>query len=243
MDRRTPVTTDRGRIAESTKAAHMRIARIARARANERGRLARRIGWLLVGGATSLAAACSGSLAFSDTSPLVVVGTPPPPPPPPEPPPPPPPPEPKRVELTADQIVIHDKIQFETNKAVIKPESFGLLDEITAAVKSAPQIKKLSIEGHTDDVGADKYNQKLSDQRAASVKQYLVEHGVDAARLASKGWGEAKPIADNATEEGKEKNRRVEFIIVEQDVVKKTYEIDPATGEKRELGQTKESAK
>lgn len=144
------------------------------------------------------------------------------------------------MELTQDQIVIHDKIQFETNKAVIKAESFGLLDEITAAVKEAAQIKKLSIEGHTDDVGADKYNQKLSEQRAASVKQYLVEHGVDAARLDSKGWGEAKPIGDNKTEEGKEQNRRVEFIIVEQDVVKKTYEIDPATGEKREV---KEPAK
>jgi outer membrane protein OmpA-like peptidoglycan-associated protein len=182
-----------------------------------------------------VAPACSGSLAFSDSSPLVVVGTPPPPPPPPEPPPPPPPPAPKRVELTQDQIVIHDKIQFETNKAVIKPESFGLLDEITAAIRDATQIKKLSIEGHTDDVGADKYNQKLSDQRAASVKAYLVEHGIDAGRLASKGWGESKPVGDNATEEGKEKNRRVEFIIVEQEVVKKTYEIDPATGEKREL--------
>lgn len=184
---------------------------------------------------SALVAACSGSLAFSDTAPLVVVGTPPPPPPPPEPPPPAAPPAPKRVELTADQIVIHDKIQFETNKAVIKPESFGLLDEITSAIKDAPQIKKLSIEGHTDDVGADNYNKKLSDQRAASVKQYLVEHGVDAARLSSKGWGEAKPIGDNKTEEGREQNRRVEFIIVEQDTVKKTYEIDPATGEKREV--------
>jgi outer membrane protein OmpA-like peptidoglycan-associated protein len=205
--------------------------------------MGRRIVRVVIAGLSTLAAACSGSLAFSETSPLVVVGTPPPPPPPPEPPPPPPPPPPaapKRVELTQDQIVIHDKIQFETNKAVIKPESFGLLDEITAAVKDAAQIKKLSIEGHTDDVGADKYNLKLSDQRAASVKQYLVEHGIDAARLVSKGWGETKPIGDNKTEEGKEQNRRVEFIIVEQDVVKKTYEIDPATGEKREL---KEPAK
>jgi outer membrane protein OmpA-like peptidoglycan-associated protein len=205
---------------------------------NVRGPMGRSIVRVVIAGLSTLAAACSGSLAFSDTSPLVVVGTPPPPPPPPEPPPPPPPPPPaapKRVELTQDQIVIHDKIQFETNKAVIKPESFGLLDEITAAVKEASQIKKLSIEGHTDDVGADKYNLKLSEQRAASVKQYLVEHGIDAARLASKGWGEAKPIGDNKTEEGKEQNRRVEFIIVEQDVVKKTYEIDPATGEKREV--------
>ncbi|HKU41706.1 MAG TPA: OmpA family protein [Polyangiales bacterium] len=180
-------------------------------------------------------AACSGSLAFSDTSPLVVMGTPPPPPEPPPPPPPPPPPEPKRVEVTQDQIVIHEKIQFETNKAVIKPESFGLLDEVTAAIRDTPQIKKLSIEGHTDSVGSDKYNQKLSDQRAASVKAYLVEHGIDAAKLASKGWGEAKPIGDNETEEGREQNRRVEFIISEQETVKKTYEIDPKTGEKREV--------
>lgn len=133
--------------------------------------------------------------------------------------------------------MIREKIQFETNKAAIKPESFGLVDEITAAVRDTPQIKKLSIEGHTDDVGGDKYNQKLSEQRAASVRAYLVEKGIDAARLVSKGWGETKPIGDNTTEEGREQNRRVEFIIVEQDEIKKTYEIDPATGEKREIKQ------
>jgi len=180
-------------------------------------------------------AACSGTLAFSDTSSLVVDGTPPPPPPAPEPPPPPPPPEPKRVEVQQDQIVIREKIQFETNKAVIKPESFDLLNEITSVVRDNPQLKKLSIEGHTDSDGADKYNQKLSDQRAASVRTYLAEHGVDGGRIVSKGWGEAKPIGDNATPEGKEQNRRVEFIIAEQEAVKKTYEIDPATGERREV--------
>ncbi len=183
----------------------------------------------------ALAAACSGTLAFSDTSPLQIVGTPPPLPEPPPPPPPPPPPEPKRVEVTQDQIVIREKIQFETGKAVIKPESFGLVDEITAAVRDTAAIKKLSIEGHTDDVGSDKYNQKLSDQRAAAVRTYLIEKGIEAGRLVSKGWGEAKPIGDNTTEEGREQNRRVEFIIVEQEAVKKTYEIDPKTGEKREV--------
>jgi outer membrane protein OmpA-like peptidoglycan-associated protein len=183
----------------------------------------------------ALAAACSGTLAFSDTSPLQIVGTPPPLPEPPPPPPPPPPPEPKRVEVTQDQIVIREKIQFETGKAVIKPESFGLVDEITAAVRDTAAIKKLSIEGHTDDVGSDKYNQKLSDQRASAVRTYLIEKGIEAGRLVSKGWGEAKPIGDNTTEEGREQNRRVEFIIVEQEAVKKTYEIDPKTGEKREV--------
>jgi len=190
--------------------------------------------WALLA-SCALVAACSGTMAFSDTSPLTIVGTPPPPPAPPEPPPPPPPPAPKRVEVTQDQIVIREKIQFETGKAVIKPESFGLVDEIVAAVRDTPQIKKLSIEGHTDDVGNDKYNQKLSDQRAAAVRTYLVEKGIDAGRLVAKGWGEAKPIGDNKTDEGREQNRRVEFIIVEQEEIKKTYEIDPATGEKREV--------
>ena len=110
-------------------------------------------------------AACSGTIAFSDTQTLVVAGTPPAPPPPPEPPPPPPPPpppEPKRVEVQADQIVIREKIQFETDKAVIKPESFDLLNEITSVIKDNPQLKKVSIEGHTDSDGSDKYNKKLS---------------------------------------------------------------------------------
>jgi outer membrane protein OmpA-like peptidoglycan-associated protein len=180
-------------------------------------------------------AACSGTLSFSDTAPLTVIGTPPPPPPPPEPPPPPPPAAPKRVEVQADQIMIREKIQFETAKAVIKPESFDLLNEITSVVRDNAQIKKLSIEGHTDSDGGEKYNQKLSDQRAAAVREYLVQHGIDAARLASKGWGEAKPIGDNATDAGKEQNRRVEFIIAEQEAVTKTYEIDPKTGERREV--------
>ncbi len=133
--------------------------------------------------------------------------------------------------------MIHEKIQFETDKAVIKPESFDLLNEITAVIKSNPRIKKLSVEGHTDSEGRDKHNQKLSDKRAASVRKYLVEHGVEDARLDSKGWGETKPIGDNKTEEGREKNRRVEFVIVEQDVLKKTFEVDAKTGERREIGE------
>jgi OOP family OmpA-OmpF porin len=177
--------------------------------------------------------ACSNTMAFSDTSSLVVVGHPPPPPPPPPPAPPPPPPEPKRVEVQADQIVIREKIQFETDQAVIKSESFDLLNEIARVLSDHPQIKRVSIEGHTDSAGSDKYNQKLSDKRAAAVRTYLTEHGVTADRLTSKGWGEAKPIADNADEAGREQNRRVEFIIVQQDAVKQTYEIDPSTGEKR----------
>ena len=204
--------------------------------------LIRRCGYAWVGIVVALSG-CSGTMAFSDTSSIAIEGTLPPPPPPPPAPKPEPPPPPKRVEVTADQIVIHDKILFEVDKAVIRTESYSLVDEITQVVKDNPQIKKLSIEGHTDGDGSEKYNQTLSDKRAAAVMQYLVDHGVPADRLASKGFGESKPIADNATAEGKEKNRRVEFIITEQDQVKKTFEVDPKTGEQHEVTGPKEEAK
>jgi outer membrane protein OmpA-like peptidoglycan-associated protein len=170
-----------------------------------------RLSCLLAGPA--LGAACSNTMAFSDTASIVIVGHPPPPPPPP-PLPPPPPPAPKRVEVSQNQIVIHEKIQFETGKAAIRPESFDLLNEVTAVIQANPQITRLSVEGHTDSVGTDNQNQLLSDKRAAAVLKYLVDHGIAAGRLLSKGWGESKPIGDNATEEGREQNRRVEFVIV-----------------------------
>lgn len=179
--------------------------------------------------------ACGGAIAFSDTSSIAIEGTPPKPP---EPPPkeePPPPPKPKRVEVTADKIVIREKIQFELNKATIKSDSDALLTEIADVFKENTHIKKVSIEGHTDSQGSDAYNQKLSEQRAKAVLDYLVGKGIDAKRLTSKGLGESKPIASNDTEEGKEQNRRVEFIITEQDEVTKTYEIDPKTGKKKEV--------
>jgi OOP family OmpA-OmpF porin len=197
--------------------------------------------WLvfLVGGLSL--AGCGSTTAFSDASSIKIQGTPPAPPPPPpkEEPKPEPPPKPKRVEVTADKIVIHDKILFEVNKAVIRQESHALCDEIVQVIKDNKQIKKISIEGHTDSDGGDKYNLTLSGKRAAAVMQYLVDHGVDAARLASQGFGETKPIGDNKTDEGKEKNRRVEFIITEQEEVKKTVEIDPETGEQKDVKKKK----
>jgi OOP family OmpA-OmpF porin len=176
--------------------------------------------WAAAGALCSQLGACTHTLVFSDTSPIVITGNPPAPPPPPKPVEPPPkpaePPAPKRVEVKQDRIEILEKIQFETNKAVIKPESSSLLDEITNVVQQNQQIQRLSIEGHTDSTGADKHNQMLSEQRAAAVKDYLMQHGVAAERLSSKGWGKTKPIGDNSTATGREENRRVEFVIVEQ---------------------------
>jgi len=179
---------------------------------------------------TLLPLTACGPIAFEDSSALVILGDPPPPPKPePE-----PEPKPKRVEIRDNRITIKEKIMFDFNKATIREESFSLLKEIGDDIKENPQIKKISIEGHTSSEGSDKYNQKLSDKRAASVRTHLVEkEGLADDLLVSKGFGESNPIADESTEEGKEKNRRVEFLIVEQDVTKTKVEIDPETGEEK----------
>jgi len=126
-------------------------------------------------------------------------------------------PPPPRVVLTASSIQIKDKIQFKTGSAEILPASFGLLGDIAAVMKDNPQIEVLQVEGHTDSVGGAAYNQKLSRERAESVRAWLVKQGgIEGKRLVAKGFGLEKPVADNATEPGREQNRRVEFNIVKQ---------------------------
>jgi OOP family OmpA-OmpF porin len=196
-------------------------------------------GMFLVAALGAASSGCGGATAFADTRSLVIAGQPPAPPPPPEP----PPLAPKRVEVTADKIVIREKIQFDVDKATIKPESNGLLDEITGVLKDNPQLRKVSIEGHTDSDGADTYNTKLSQGRADAVMAYLISHGIERDRLSAKGFGESKPIAGNDDEAAKEKNRRVEFIITRQDKLKTTYEIDPETGERKAVGTRIKKAK
>lgn len=162
------------------------------------------------------ATGCGGVTAFQGN--MGVAATPPPPPPPPPAPPPPAPEVVKapRVEVAANQITIADKVQFELNSSVIKPESFPLLNEVADVIKKNPQIKKLAVEGHASADGDAKMNEKLSDERAKSVRQYLIDKGgIKADMLTAKGYGDKKPIADNKTEEGREKNRRVGFTILE----------------------------
>jgi len=102
-------------------------------------------------------------------------------------------------------------INFDTGKSIIKPESKAIIEQIVQMLKSNPALA-ISVEGHTDNVGSQEYNKKLSDERAKTVVTAIVAQGIDAKRLTSIGYGQDKPVADNSTEEGRAKNRRVELV-------------------------------
>jgi outer membrane protein OmpA-like peptidoglycan-associated protein len=102
-------------------------------------------------------------------------------------------------------------INFDTGKSEIKPESMPIIDQIAALLKAHADLK-ISIEGHTDNVGTPASNKTLSEQRAKSVMSAVVQKGIAAGRLSAVGWGQGKPIADNRGEDGRAKNRRVEIV-------------------------------
>lgn len=117
---------------------------------------------------------------------------------------------------------VFDNLTFETGKAIIKDSSFPYLDELVSVLKKAPTWQ-LQIQGHTDNQGSEKINLALSQKRADAVKTYLVKSGV-VNPIITEGFGESKPIADNTTPEGREKNRRVEFRVLKGDQVISTTE-------------------
>ncbi len=122
----------------------------------------------------------------------------------------------QRVVVTKQKIAITEKVYFETGEAKIKKESHGLLDEVAGILKKNLDVKKVLVEGHTDNVGDPAVNLKLSADRAAAVRKYLVSKGIAAGRLTAQGFGDTRPLADNATDEGKHQNRRVDFVILER---------------------------
>jgi outer membrane protein OmpA-like peptidoglycan-associated protein len=137
---------------------------------------------------------------------------PPPPPPvaqaaPPPPPPPPPPPMKKKIVLRG--------VNFDFNKATIRPDARPILDEAIHILKMEGTVDIVA-EGHTDSVGTDAYNQKLSIRRANAVKDYLVKGGIPASRIQIEGYGETRPVASNDTAEGRAQNRRVELRVLNQ---------------------------
>jgi outer membrane protein OmpA-like peptidoglycan-associated protein len=145
----------------------------------------------------------------------VAVATPPPEPVKPEPEPEPAAPPPK-AEMKTASIELSETVQFETDSSVLLDRSKTLLDEVVQAMNDHPEVRKVLIEGYTDAVASKTHNQKLSEQRVASVKAYLIAKGVEANRLKTKGFGETHPLASNKTEEGRAKNRRVEFKVIDR---------------------------
>ena len=109
-------------------------------------------------------------------------------------------------------------VNFEPKSFDLTQESKHLLDEVVVTINVSPELQKIEVQAHTDYKGSGEDNIKLSEQRAQSVKNYLVSQGVLEKRLIAKGYGESQPIADNKTEEGRAKNRRVELKVIKDDV-------------------------
>ena len=121
----------------------------------------------------------------------------------------------KNVNYKIGETVKLDNIFFKTDKAELLPESVKELNNLIELLNNNLNLK-IEISGHTDNIGTDNYNQKLSENRAKAVVDFLVQHGIDGARLKYAGYGSKQPVATNYTEEGRAKNRRVEFKILEK---------------------------
>ncbi|MCG2593060.1 OmpA family protein [Ramlibacter sp. XY19] len=155
------------------------------------------------------AVGCDGALVRAAPAPAPVVAPPPPvarPAPAPAPTPAPQPPAATKVTYAADAF-------FDFDKAVLKPEGKAKLDDLVGKIQGI-SLEVIIAVGHTDSVGSDAYNQKLSVRRAEAVKAYLVSKGIEKNRVYTEGKGEKQPVADNKTAEGRAKNRRVEIEVV-----------------------------
>jgi OOP family OmpA-OmpF porin len=115
-----------------------------------------------------------------------------------------------KVDSVGCGLSIALQVLFDNDSANIKAESYGELDRFADFLKAVPSASG-TLEGHTDSVGAAVYNERLSQRRADSIKAYIVGKGVDGGRLTARGYGESRPVADNATAEGRAQNRRVLF--------------------------------
>lgn len=149
---------------------------------------------------------CDGAIAKPAPAPAPAPVTPPPPPPAPPAPAPAPAPTAEKVTFAADAF-------FDFDKATLKPEGKAKLDDLASKLKGM-NLEVVIAVGHTDSVGTDAYNQKLSLRRAEAVKAYLISNKIDANRVYTEGKGEKQPVADNKTADGRAKNRRVEIEVV-----------------------------
>jgi OOP family OmpA-OmpF porin len=162
-------------------------------------KLARSLLWV----ALVPSAACHRTMILQEPTPMVITAQ-----------------APKRAPAPApvirDRIVVSEAIFFDTDKDTIRQDSTRVVDSVAEIIKAHPELVKIRIEGHTDNVGGAKFNLGLSQRRAAAVRRYLIERGVEAERLISEGYGDQNPIADNTTEQGRQRNRRVAFTILDR---------------------------
>jgi OOP family OmpA-OmpF porin len=112
-----------------------------------------------------------------------------------------------------DRIVIKQQVHFATGAWLVLPDSFALLNQVVAVLNDFPKMR-ISIEGHTDNVGTEAFNMRLSQKRAEAVRSYLTQKGIAPDRLEATGYGPTRPIASNKTAMGRSQNRRTEFRIV-----------------------------
>jgi outer membrane protein OmpA-like peptidoglycan-associated protein len=122
---------------------------------------------------------------------------------------------PAKTEVVAQEIKILQQVNFDFNQSTIKADSFPLLDEVANVLLANPQIKKVEVQGHTDDVGSDSFNLELSQKRVDAVVAYLVAHGVTADRLVPVGYGKSQPLVKGTSDAARAANRRVQFKITD----------------------------
>ena len=122
---------------------------------------------------------------------------------------------PTRIELTSRQVEIKEQVFFAFNDALVQTASGPMLDEVAATLVGHPEILRVEVQGHTDDMGIAQYNLDLSERRARAVKEALILRGVATERLVARGYGSTQPLGLNADEAARSANRRVQFHIVE----------------------------
>jgi outer membrane protein OmpA-like peptidoglycan-associated protein len=121
-----------------------------------------------------------------------------------------------RVVVKKGRIVILQQVRFANDRDVILPDSFPLLEEVSQVLLANPRVARVRVEGHTDSKGKPVHNTRLSERRARKVREFLVERGVAAGRLEARGFGPERPLVPNTTPVGRARNRRVEFVILEE---------------------------